>query len=172
MLISDRGVAQATPRMPRPGDRVRIWVADRPHTGVIDVLQSDFVVLHGQPPISLAPIQRLDVAVGRKGHSLEGVGLGFLIGGVVGALAARSAMANEGLDSIGEGLAIWLGVWGGTTVLGRVIGNGMKSDRWQRVVPWPPSSGRPYATPGLGVRPFTAGVRIPVRDPSLTSGRL
>lgn len=166
--IVSRAASQMGPLLPRPGDRVRIWVADGRHIGVFEALQADSVLLRGHPPLSLAPDQRLDIAVGQKGHALEGLGLGFLVGGVAGVLAGRSHSGSSSNLDIGAAvgaLAIGVGVWVGTTVLGGVIGNGIKSDRWRRVLPWPPSSDHSPATPGSGVGPITAVVRIPIRIP-------
>ena len=160
--IASPGASQVAPLVPHPGDRVRVWEAKRRLIGVLDALQADSLLLHGRPPLSLVPIQRLDIAVGRKGHTLEGLALGFLVGGVVGVVAANSATANEGIESIGKAVAIWFGVWAGSTVIGGVIGGEMKSDRWQRVIPWPPSSDPSLSSPRFGRRRFTALVRIPI----------
>src|SRR5688572_16262033 len=122
--IVSRAASQSAPLLPGPGDRVRVWVADGPRIGVLDALQADSVFLRGQPPLFLGPNHRLDIAVGQKGHTLEGLGLGFLVGGVVGALAARSIAEGSSNMDVGAAvgaLAIGAGVWVGTTVLGGVI---------------------------------------------------
>ena len=109
----------------------------------------------------------MEVSAGRKGHALEGAGLGFLVGGGVGALLAKSSSAGTGNMDYGAAagaLAIGVGVWVGSTILGGVLGSRMKSDRWRLVVPSPPlDQSRP--TPEFRVTPVVALVRIPIRLP-------
>ena len=164
--IVSRAVSQPAPPLPRPGDRVRVSVGYDRHIGVLDSLQADTVFLRGRPPVALGFKSRLEIAVGRKGHTLEGLALGFLIGGAAGSLAAYGMVQGTGSMDYGAAagaLAVAAGVWLGSTVLGAVIGSGKKSDRWRHVLPWPPPSTRPTATLWPEGGPVTAGLRIPIR---------
>jgi hypothetical protein len=166
--VASRGASQVLSPTPRPGDRVRVWAPDGPHIGVFDSLHAGRVVLRGQPSLSLAQSQRIDIAVGHRGHALEGVGLGFLIGGGMGVLVARAKSAGTGNMDYGAAagaLALGLGVWVSSTILGGVLGSNMKSDRWRRVVPWPPSIEQSRPTPESTGTPVVAVVRIPIRIP-------
>ena len=164
--IAGRAASQPAPALPRPGDRVRVSVADGRHIGVLDALQADSVFLRGQPPLALGPTYRLEMAMGKKGHTLEGLGLGFLFGGAAGTLAAYSISQGSGSMDYGAAvgaLAVAAGVWLGSTVLGAFIGSSMKSERWRQVLPWPPSSRRLPATLWPEGESITAGVRLPIR---------
>jgi hypothetical protein len=166
--VASRAASQAPSPAPRPGDRVRMWAADGPHIGVFDSLHAGLVVLRGHPPLSLTQSQHIDIAVGHRGHALEGAGLGFLVGGGVGVLLARGQSAGTGNMDYGAAagaLAIGLGVWAGSTILGGIVGSKMKGDRWRRVVPWPPSIEQSRPTPQSTGTPVAAVVRIPIRIP-------
>jgi hypothetical protein len=160
--------SQALPLIPHPGDRIRIWPIDGPRVGILDSLQTGLIVLRGQAPVALVPGQRIDIAVGLRGHGLEGVGIGFLVGGAIGAAAAKMRSDGSGSMDIGAavgGLAIGAGILVGSTIIGGIVGKGIKGDRWQRVVSWPPSSDQPNLTPESGVKPVVTLVRIPIRIP-------
>jgi hypothetical protein len=169
LLVSlvSQGASQVLPVTPHPGDRVRVWATDGPHVGIFDSLEGSHVLLQGHQPLALAPRRRMEVSAGRKGHALEGAGLGFLVGGGLGALLAKGSSGGSGNMDYGAAagaLAIGVGVWVGSTILGGVLGSRMKSDRWRPLVP-SPRLDRSRPTPESGVTPVVALVRIPIRLP-------
>jgi hypothetical protein len=133
----------AAPRCPGLGDPSPYeWT----YSGQVEALNADSMAIRGARipgassevafAIPTASIVRLSVGDGTRGHFWEGAGLGFLVGGVAGILAGHAHDAGSGsmdIGAIGGSIAIWLGVWGGTTIVGGVIGNGIKSDRWRPV---------------------------------------
>ena len=118
------------------GTMVRIRSKELPKGGTSGILQrvtGDSLVVSGLA-VSRASIDRIDVSTGRKSHVLSGIGLGFIGGVAVGALAGGSVIGG---DSDGSGLgtafaAIGAGVGGLLGVgVGAIIGS-KKTEQWEK----------------------------------------
>jgi hypothetical protein len=104
------------------------------------VVQSNGDIL----PLPLDSVTRLDVSRGRKTNTARGAGIGFLLGGLVGAVivyASYEECVPQGPWScigpdFGSGFAAAVGgVIGGLggLVAGAIIGTAIKTERWQEV---------------------------------------
>jgi hypothetical protein len=91
-------------------------------------------------PVNL--VTRLDVCWGRKTNTGKGAGIGFLLGGLVGAVIAYASYeeCEGGWSCIGPdfgpgGAALMGGLVGGAggVLFGAIIGTAIKTDRWQEV---------------------------------------
>jgi len=131
-----RLVAQHAPVS--PGTRVRIVapsVARDQLVGTIRATGKDTLVLDvadRASPFALpfARVETLEVSRGRHSHTLQGLGVGFLIGAVVGA-AAGSSCEGDWVCPGPAGGALVLGVV--AAVPGAVIGALARSERWESV---------------------------------------
>ncbi|TFH64763.1 MAG: hypothetical protein E4G90_07440 [Gemmatimonadales bacterium] len=96
------------------------------HVGVMHEGRLRLEMLH----VPMSSITKLDVVTGRKGHWLEGAGIGFLIGAAIG-LASGDDPSNQWFAySAGEkALAGGLGFG----LIGAGVGALIKSDKWSEV---------------------------------------
>ena len=131
-----------------PGARVRFSVAGQEYAGKVIAMASDtlalsvdglgtFVVLHRRD------IRDLEVSVGQHRHVLKGLGIGFLSGGVTGALlgyATGDDMCGQYVCILGEKefKSFALGVVGGVfgAVGGLIAGYVNRSDQWVGISQW------------------------------------
>ena len=153
---ADRPKAEA-PRLV-PGTRVRIWTGSRQYTGVLAALSDDSLWLRSEEPAALArsEVQRVDVSVGKKGHTLAGLGIGFGVGMLGAAVAASSVNEEPSFGPSGTAMGVGLGTWAGITVIGGVVGTLLKSDRWAQLTDWTPA---PKPEPPPVARADPAGAR-------------
>jgi len=153
-------LASATAQVPvRPGARVRVTghfcqplyscVGGSPqqYVGTLVTWEADTLVVQSNRDTLAVPVDfvtRLDVSRGRKTNTANGAGIGFLLGGLVGAVivyASYEECVPQGLFSCigpnyGPGTyALAGGVIGGFGGLmaGALIGSAIKTDRWQEV---------------------------------------
>lgn len=128
----------------RPGSKVRMTapaldLSDR--VGRVHELNGDTLVvlvdaLHTSRlrldvvDVPLSSISKLEVVTGRRGHWLEGAGIGFLLGVVTGAASGDDPSNAYFGYSAGEKAAI-----GGLSfgLIGAGIGALIKSDKWAEV---------------------------------------
>jgi hypothetical protein len=80
--------------------------------------------------VSMPTITKLDVRTGSRGHLLEGAGIGFLLGAVIG-LASGDDPSNQWFGYSAGEKAGALGVVIGS--VGAIIGATHKSDKWAEV---------------------------------------
>jgi hypothetical protein len=89
--------------------------------------------------LPLDAVTRLDVSRGRKTNTGKGAEIGFLLGGVVGAVIGYASYEEcEGVcfGDFGSGFAAFVGglVGGlGGGAVGALIGSSTKTDRWREV---------------------------------------
>ena len=154
-------LASATAQVPvRPGARVRVaghfcqpsysnCVEGRPEhrVGTFVAWKADTLVVQSNGDTLSVPVNlvtRLDVSRGRKTNTAKGAGIGFLLGGLVGAVivyASYEECVPQGLFSCigpnyGPGAyALVGGVIGGFggLVAGALIGSATNTDRWEEV---------------------------------------
>ncbi len=155
-------LVSATDQVPvRPGERVRVTghffcqpfnsncVRGLPqrYVGTFVTWEADTLVVQSNRDTLAVPVDfvtRLDVSRGRKTNTAKGAGIGFLLGGLVGAVivyASYEECVPQGLFSCigpnyGPGTyALMGGVIGGFggLVAGALIGSAIKTDRWQEV---------------------------------------
>lgn len=123
---------------PTSGTLVRITSPQVPQgraVGVFERFNGDTVVVAGLP-ISRASITRLEVSAGRKSHWLAGMGIGFVVGGGLGALSCVIACPEDtGSDAIKGIETVALGGLGALVGLlaGGIVGAFRISDRWREV---------------------------------------
>lgn len=136
-----------------PGARVRVWTQGEQYSGTLTALSNDSVWLTSDGSVVLArsAVERVDVSVGRQGHTLLGLGVGFG-GGLLGGAAVASVAGQDGGFDPGQ---LGAGTWAGLTVIGGVVGALTRSDRWVRVADWSPV---PTAKPGRVGHPNLAGI--------------
>jgi hypothetical protein len=146
-------LASATAQV-RPGARVRVTghfcqpfysncAGGRPEhvVGRFVAWKSDTLVVQSNGDtvqVALMNVTRLDLHMGRKAHTAKGAGIGFLVGGAVGALIALTSFGcdEQCIIGWGPGIAAFAGVlFGGLggLVPGALIGGFTKTDRWQEV---------------------------------------
>jgi hypothetical protein len=131
----------------RPGAKVRVTAPTlglSEQVGSVQELKGDTLVLqvdamrrgHLQADtlhVTVPAITKLDVGTGRRGHLLEGAGIGFLLGAVIGLASGDDPPAEGFLSSsysAGEKAGA-LGVVIGS--VGAIIGATHKSDKWAEV---------------------------------------
>ncbi len=146
----------------RPGARVRVTgdfcqpsysncLGGRPehHIGTFVAWKADTLVVQSNGDTLSVPaslVTRLDVSQGRRTNTGTGAGIGFLLGGVVGAVIGYASYAEcvpqgwfscIGPDFGPEVVAVMVGLVGGTggALFGALIGSAIKTDRWQEVPP-------------------------------------
>ncbi len=139
-------LASATAQV-RPGARVRVTHLWGKSVGTFVAWESDTLVFQSNGDTLSVPVDlvtRLDVRRGRKTNTGKGAGIGFLLGGVVGAVigyASYEECVPQGWFScigpnFGPGLVALVGglvggLGGGS--VGAVIGTAIETDRWQEV---------------------------------------
>ncbi len=154
-------LASATAQVPiRPGEQVRvthppicpadtICVGPSPRqrsVGTFLAWKADSLVVQSNGDTLSVPVNlvtRLDVSRGRKTNTGKGAGIGFLLGGVVGAvigLASYEECESQGafscIGDLGPGVnALGGAIIGGLVglVAGVLIGSATETDRWQEV---------------------------------------
>ena len=154
-------LASATAQVPvRPGERVRvthqpicpagtICLGPSPRqrsVGTFLAWKADSLVVQSNGDTLSVPVNlvtRLDVSRGRNTNTTEGAGIGFLLGGFVGAvigLTSYEKCESQGAFScIGPGgpeiYALGAAVIGGLggVVVGALIGSAIESERWEEV---------------------------------------
>ena len=80
--------------------------------------------------LAMPMVTKLDVRTGGRSHWLEGAGIGFALGAVIGVASgddpsSQLLAANAGQKAIGIGSLLG--------IVGAVVGKGIKSDRWSEV---------------------------------------
>jgi hypothetical protein len=80
--------------------------------------------------VPMSSITKLDVTTGRRGHWLEGAGIGFLFGVVMGAASGDDPPDQWFASSAGEKAGMGGLVFG---LIGAGIGALIKSDKWAEV---------------------------------------
>ena len=152
-------LTSATAQVPvRPGAPVRVTHVPicppptycvgphRQSVGTFLAWKADTLVVQSNGDTLSVPVNlvtRLDVSRGRKTNTGEGAGIGFLLGGFVGAvigLTSYEKCESQGAFScIGPGgpeiYALGAAVIGGLggVVVGALIGSAIETDRWQEV---------------------------------------
>jgi hypothetical protein len=126
------------------GSRVRLTapsVSERPLVGRVDALTADSLALArgagARLQIDTRHVEGLAVSAGRNrwGWAIRGAGLGFLVGGIVGAQAASGDQADfAGLVGLIAGVIVG-------TPLGAGIGAAAAPERWTPVRLPPPAGG-------------------------------
>jgi hypothetical protein len=125
----------------KPGAKVRITAPTLGMSeliGRLQVLSGDTLVVQvearrngrlqvGVLQVPTPAIAKLDVTTGRRGHWLEGAGIGFALGLALGAASGEGS--SDSHVEIPPPLA------GGITlgILGAIIGQSIKSDKWSEV---------------------------------------
>ncbi|MFC1639221.1 hypothetical protein ACFL3B_00490 [Gemmatimonadota bacterium] len=122
--------AQQPPAIP-PGQRVRITAPEcgiqRQVTTLEEYTGGALVMPTGSCPLD--SVTRLEVSRGRKSHSLEGLGLGWLVGAGVGAAVSDCDPSSLGIcEAVPIGIGATVGL-----VIGTIFGSLIKSDRWEEV---------------------------------------
>jgi hypothetical protein len=111
--------------------------------------------------IPLGKIRRLEIPTGKRGHLLQGMGIGLALGAVAGAAIGAAAGSS---DEDYAPLYVLLGAGGGAgggMVLGGVIGAFIRTDRWTRIV-----SDHGVPRDGLPARKeLRLGLRYPLTAP-------
>jgi len=115
--------------------RIHHWTPD---SLVVQLDSSDTKRAPATASFHRTSITRLEVSEGRKGHTVRGAVIGFLVGGVAGLFVADAVLGEEadpfGTSFNGEGVvAVWAGTAVLTAVLGGVIGSAEKSERWKEI---------------------------------------
>ena len=160
-ILAFTPLASATAQLPvRPGARVRVTghffcqpfyndcVGDLPqrYVGTFVTRQVDTLVIHSNGDTLSVPedlVTRLDVSWGRKTNTGMAAGIGFLVGGVAGAVLGYGSYE----ECVPQGLFSCLGAVGpeslafagaligglGGLVTGAIIGSAIETDRWQEV---------------------------------------
>jgi len=134
-----------------PGSRIRITEFGTGHggrrAGTLVPAGADTValMLDGSGvamAIPLAGISNIEMSRGLKGNAAAGIGIGFLAGAGVGALAAVIAFGSEGYtsgsDTYPTGLValVWAGIGGVVGMVpGGLIGAHSKTEKWEEVPP-------------------------------------
>jgi len=125
-----------------PGSRIRITERgtgkSEVRSGTVVTTGADKVMLKIDPygetvPYSTAEISRVEVSQGRKGHTVVGLGIGFLAGATIGAVYGvnEAPKGSDSLDITLNSLA-WAGIGGGIgMVVGGVAGAIYKTERWE-----------------------------------------
>ncbi len=112
------------------------------HNGTFVAWKADTLVVQSNGDTLTVPVTlltRLDVSRGRKTNTGKGAEIGFLLGGVVGAVIGYASYEEcEGVcfGDFGSGFAAFVGglVGGlGGGAVGALIGSSTKTDRWREV---------------------------------------
>jgi len=104
--------------------------------------------------IPLTNLDMLEVSTGRRAHTLEGMGLGVLVGAALGAAIGAATTQDEFL---GPGFFALLGAGVGAAgglVIGGAIGASVQTDRWGAAPGWELN---------LSVRPDIRGVGLSLK---------
>ena len=126
---------------PDVGSRVRVSARDAGlwySKGTIQAIGQDTmaVLLDADSivrDIPLHSISRLEIRVGRKGHALQGAGIGLLLGALAGgAIGAAYEGDIPGFELIHVAVGVAGGGLGGLLV-GTIVGAAISSDRWKTV---------------------------------------
>ena len=142
LLVPFASISAQVPTQFEPGQRVRVTAPDcgvRRQTTTVEVLRGDSFALprdtnRSSNPINhcpLASVTRLEVSRGRKSHSLEGLGLGWLVGAGVGA-AVSDCDPSSSTQDICEAVPIAVGASVGLFI-GTIFGALIKTERWEDV---------------------------------------
>ena len=125
----------------KPGAKVRITapaLGMSERVGRLQVLNGDTLVVQvearrqgrlqvGVLQVPMPAIAKLDVRTGRRGHWLEGAGIGFALGLALGAASGEGS--SDSHVEIPTPLAAGISVG----ILGAIIGQSIKSDKWSEV---------------------------------------
>ena len=110
--------------------------------GTVKIAGADSAVVDLSPPrggwgvvTSTLPYSRLDVAIGQRRRTVEGAGIGLLVGAVAGAAAGYAIIAEQGhyVPSAGAIAGSFFGAGAGV-VMGARIGYKRRTDRWRPIV--------------------------------------
>lgn len=125
----------------RVGDRVRVRTStDRVTGSVLGLDEAGLLIQTGAGPgpvrIPLETVERLAVAVGKKGHAKEGAAIGFIPGALaLGYVMAAFTCMDEPSDCRGtQGWITGAALGGSVTAgIGALIGLAIRTERWRPV---------------------------------------
>jgi hypothetical protein len=134
--------SQGDERALQSGDRVRLWKDGQTQVATLVQASEDEIVykVESGSPVSVRPdaITALEVSEGVHGNANKGALIGAGVGVGLGLLAAAMASSDEFLSpTMGEMAAAVFITGGAGTLLGMVIGAGIRTEDWTAVPsPW------------------------------------